>query len=86
MGRTAYKLRSAALDARPRHLWRRRWRWFQWLPWPRMVKRSIDIRFDDEVGERTGSWKGGCIGWGFDWRHGETMLDALRRMEAERKF
>lgn len=63
-----------------------RWRWFQWLPRPRKISRCIEITFSDEVGERTGSWKGGCIGCGYEWRHGEEMLDALRRMERERKF
>jgi hypothetical protein len=63
-----------------------RWRWFQWLPWPRLVKRCISITFDDEVGERTGSWKGGTIGCSAEWRAGEPMLAALRRMEATRKF
>jgi hypothetical protein len=67
-----------------------RWRWLRWLPdWfpqPRRIQRCISVDFDGEVGERTGSWKGGTIGCGFEWRHGETMLEALRRMEAERKF
>jgi hypothetical protein len=63
-----------------------RWLWFQWLPWPRKISRSIDIRFDDEVGERSGSWKGGTTGCGYEWRKGETMLDALRRMERDRKM
>lgn len=75
--------RAATINGEERE-WR--WRWFRWLPWPRMVQRSINIEFSDEVGERTGSWKGGTVGCGYEWRHGETMLDALRRMEAERKF
>lgn len=63
-----------------------RWRWFTWLPIPRMIRRSVNISFDDEVGERTGSWKGGTIGCSYDWRSNESMLAALRRMENERKF
>ena len=39
-----------------------------------------------EVGERTGSWKGGTIGCGYDILPGETPLQSLRRMEKERKF
>lgn len=58
-----------------------RWRWLTWLPWPRMIKRSINIEFSDEVGERTGSWKGGTIGCSWPWKRGETMEQALRRME-----
>lgn len=46
----------------------------------------IDIEFSDEVGERTGSWKGGVLGCGFDMLPGERPVDALRRMELERKF
>lgn len=63
-----------------------RWKWFTWLPWPRRIQRSIDIRFSREVGERAGSWKGGCLGCGFEWRPGETQENALRRMEDTRKF
>lgn len=57
-----------------------------WMPWPRLIKRSISIDFDGEVGERTGSWKGGTIGCGWDMLPGETMLDTLRRMEKDRDF
>lgn len=63
-----------------------RWRGFKWLPWPRKVIRGIDITFSDEVGERAGSWKGGCLGCGYNMLKGETPLQALRRMEKERSF
>lgn len=63
-----------------------RWRWFQRLPWPRLKRQSIDVRFDDEVGERAGSWKGGCIGCSYEMLPGETVEQTLRRMERERKF
>jgi hypothetical protein len=63
-----------------------RWRWFTALPWPRKIRRCIDVRFSDEVGERSGSWKGGVIGCGYEWRKDETQEQALRRMEHERKF
>lgn len=63
-----------------------RWRWFTWLPWPRWVQRTINIEFNDEVGERTGSWKGGTIGCGWEWRPGETLEQALTRMQHEREF
>jgi hypothetical protein len=61
-----------------------RWRWLMWLPWPRKVQRSIWCDFDREMGERVGSWKGGTIGCGYDWRRGETMRQALERMQIER--
>lgn len=64
----------------------RRWRWFTWLAWPRGVQRSIAVDFSGEVGERTGSWKGGTIGCGYTLLPNETPLGCLRRMERERKF
>lgn len=64
----------------------REWRRFKRVPLFRMIRRSIDVEFDGEVGERTGSWKGGCVGCGTDLLPNETPLKALRRMEATRKF
>lgn len=63
-----------------------RMRWFKWAPWPRLIRRSIDVKFSDEVGERSGSWKGGCVGCGYELRQDETAEECLRRMERERKF
>lgn len=63
-----------------------RWKWFTWLRWPRKIRRSIDIAFNGEVGERSGSWKGGTIGCGYEVILGETQLDTLRRMERDRIF
>ena len=71
--------RIATIKAESR-LWTR-----PWLP-NRMERRSIDIDFNDEVGERTGSWKGGVLGCGYDMQPGETPLETLRRMERDRKF
>lgn len=59
---------------------------FKVLGWPRWNRESIDVQFDGEVGERAGSWKGGTIGCTHDLQPGETMLDALRRMERDREF
>jgi hypothetical protein len=85
-----YRLRSGEIQERNATIYGEerewRWLWFRWLPWPRKISRSINVEFDHEVGERTGSWKGGCVGCSYEWRKGETMLTALRRMEAERKF
>lgn len=39
-----------------------------------------------EVGERTGDWKGGTIGYGYNMLPGEAPIDTLRRMERERIF
>lgn len=85
-----YTLRSGEVQERiatvyvERRTWK--WRWFSFLPWPKLIRQSIDIAFSDEVGERTGSWKGGCIGCGWDMLDGETMEQTLLRMQATREF
>lgn len=57
-----------------------------WLPWPRLVKRTINVNFSEQMGPGRGSWKGGVLGTGAEWKPGERMVDALRRMERERTF
>jgi hypothetical protein len=85
-----YVLKSGKVQSRTVTVSKRRHvlcrRAFKALRWPQWNKESIDIRFSDEVGERSGSWKGGTIGCSYDLKSGETMLDALRRMECERVF
>ncbi|WP_322325904.1 hypothetical protein [Cypionkella sp.] len=85
-----YNLRNGTVQNRMATITKRRrvmtWRAFKALGWPRWIKESIDIQFDGEVGERSGSWKGGCVGCSYDLRADETMGAALRRMEQERKF
>lgn len=66
----------------------------KWLGWPKKIRYYIDIsfkEFDDstkieELGERSGSWKGGVTGCSWDMRKGETAKQTLRRMQKERKF
>lgn len=67
---------------------RREWRrkCFKRIPWFAMKKQSLDISFSEEVGERSGSWKGGCVGCGWDMLPGETVEQALKRMEEKRQF
>lgn len=85
-----YVLRSGEIQKRTATIWGEEMEWrlryFPWLPWPRLIKRSIAITFSDEVGERSGSWKGGTIGCSFDWRNGESMRSCLQRMQHEREF
>jgi len=71
--------RTATINVESR-LWTR---W--WIPM-RLFKKTIDVNFNDQVGERTGSWKGGTLGCGYDMLPDETPLQTLRRMERERKF
>lgn len=56
-----------------------------WFPF-RRLSRYINIDFSDEVGERSGSWKGGVLGCSYEMQRNETPLDTLRRMERERVF
>ena len=55
----------------------------KFLSW---TKKSIDVKFSDEVGEGIHNWKGGCVGCGYDLLKNETMEQCLRRMEVNRKF
>ena len=63
-----------------------RWRWLSKLPFPRKVRQSINITFSEEVGEGSGSWKGGVLGCGYDMLPGESMFQTLFRMEKEREL
>lgn len=85
-----YLLRSGERQERNAtiHAERRIWRLslLRWTSRFQRVRYSIDVRFDDEVGERTGSWKGGAIGCSYDLRLNETPLECLRRMQSERRF
>lgn len=69
------------------HVERRVWRmrWWPLLPFSKSST-TISVDFSGEVGEGTGSYKGGTIGCGYDMLPGETPCDTLRRMERERKF
>ena len=75
--------RTATLRVEERE-WRRRA--FRWLPLFNKIQKTIDVKFDQEVGEETGSWKGGCVGCGYNLLQNETPLEWLRRMEKDRKF
>ncbi len=67
---------------------RRAWRpkCLKWTSLFEKVRTSIDVTFNEEVGERSGSWKGGTTGCGWELLPGESAEQALRRMEAVRKF
>lgn len=82
----AYLLNSGVVQRRTATIKHERRMWTRWwLPF-RRVSNSIDVTFSDEVGERSGSWKGGCIGCSYTMKPGETPLQTLRRMELEREF
>lgn len=87
-----YVLRSGKVQERIATVTVKRWEW-TWkiskmigLEFPKMIRRSIEVQFNDEVGERSGSWKGGCLGTCQEMWYGERPVDTLRRMERERRF
>lgn len=87
-----YKLRNGEIQNRiakvsvDRMIWR--WRIFRKLKYfgPKLDRTLINVEFNDEVGERTGSWKCGCIGCSYEMKKGETPEQTLKRMELERIF
>jgi hypothetical protein len=85
-----YKLRNGETQERTAtvHVERMEWRrkWTRWLPLFAKVRTYIEVEFSDEVGERTGSWKGGVVGCGYEMKRGETAEQTMRRMEQERTF
>lgn len=85
-----YTLRNGTVQERTATImveeWEWRRRWLQWTPLFALVRKSIEVQFSDEVGERSGSWKGGCIGCSYEMKPGETPRETLRRMEMERTF
>lgn len=81
-----YTLRSGEVQERIATIKVETRKWTRyWLPFKR-ISNYIDIEFSDEVGERSGSWKGGCTGCSYEMLQNETPLQTLRRMETERKF
>lgn len=82
-----YTLRNGTIQNRKAtvSIERRTWKMRGW-PWKKHVRTSIEVSFDQEVGEQSGSWKGGVIGTNHDMLPNETVEQALRRMESERKF
>lgn len=82
-----YELRSGDIQWRvatctqTRMTWRRKW-----MPWSKMVKVKLDVKFNQEIGNEAGSWKGGVTGTSHEMRPGESIPECLDRMLAERNF
>ena len=64
---------------------RRTWS-MNWFRWVKKVSTTISIDFDEEVGEKSGSWKGGCTGCNYDLLDNETPEQALRRLESQKDY
>ena len=61
--------------------WHRGEGWFKWLRWfyPAKIRRSLDLRFNAEVGPEKGSWKGGTTGHSIEMLPHEYPLNAFKR-------
>jgi len=66
----------------------REWRryFLLWTKWKNKINKVIDIEFDKEVGERSGTWKGGVIGTSYKILDDETPEQCLRRFERNKKL
>lgn len=62
-----------------------RMRGLKWTKLNNLVRKSIDVNFSNEIGERSGSYKGGVCGTGYEMKGNETPLETLRRMERDYK-
>jgi len=81
-----YTLKSGEKQKRTATIHQEKRYWRRWFNLLSKCNHSIEVEFSDEVGERSGSWKGGCIGCSYTIKKGETPSECLRRMEKERKF
>lgn len=59
------------------------WRRIKWLPVFNKIKTTIDVEFNEEVGEETGSWKGGCTGCSYELLPNEDSIKLYRNMLQE---
>lgn len=73
----------ARVNIEEREWIRGRWKWLRsvlkHVPGCRIIRRSMDIEFRNEVGSRKGSWKGGTIGMGFTMHKDETLDECWNR-------
>jgi hypothetical protein len=80
-----YRLRSGEVQHRKASVTIERivWRCRGW-PWKKKSTVYLDVRFDKEIGEGTGTWEGGTIGVTHNVLPNETPEEAFRRLEQER--
>ena len=82
-----YTLKDGTIQERTAMCFQEKRQWHRkWFPFIKRTSRSLDVTFSDEVGERTGSWKGGCISCSYEMLKDESMEQCLKRMEKEREF
>jgi hypothetical protein len=70
------------------HIEEREWRprATYWLPIFKITRRDLEIKLTDEIGEKSGTWKGGCTGFGRAILPGEDPHTAYQRIMKEAKF
>lgn len=81
-----YTLKSGKKQIRTAEIHQEKRYWRSWFGLYTKCRHYLEIEFSDEVGKRSGSWKGGCIGCGYEFKKGESPLQCLQRMSRERKF
>ena len=64
---------------------RRKWH-RKWFPFLKRENVVIDIEFSDEVGEGSGSWKGGIMGMSHELLPNETIAESLERLKQKRNL
>lgn len=70
------------------HIEEREWRprATYWLPIFKITRKDLEIKLTDEIGEKSGTWKGGCTGFGRAILPGEDPHTAYQRIMKESKF
>ena len=82
-----YTLRSGEIQERIATIYTEKRTWCRkWFPFLKKTSTSLDVEFDKEVGEETGSWKGGTVGCSCEKFDDETVEEAFQRMINKRKF
>lgn len=64
------------------------WRpkWLKWNDKFSLKKRTIEVEFENEMGPRVGTWKGGVLSCSFTMKENETPEECIKRMEKEYNF
>jgi hypothetical protein len=60
--------------------------WFMWTKLFNRIRRCIEIKFSEEIGEGVGSWKGGTLSFHCPILPNESLHECLLRIEREYKF
>ena len=82
-----YTLKSGIIQERMATCTIEKRKWHRkWFPFLTKTSEVIDIEFDDEVGERSGSWKGGVLVMSHELRDSETVWECLNRLKLERNL